>query len=213
MMERASERVLHALKAAGPQTAAVLARRLGVTAVAARQHLARLAEDGLVAFEDRREGVGRPKRAWSLTAVGHGRFPDSHAVLTVELIAAAGQVFGPEGLERLIAVREKASLAQYRGRLAGKATLPARVKALAAIRSEEGYMAEMRRDADGTLWLIENHCPVCAAAKVCQGLCRSELAIFRRVLGPAAEVKRKEHLLGGARRCAYRIRETGVDVR
>jgi len=206
MTERAAERVLHALKAAGPQTAAALARRLGVSAVAARQHLAALAREGLVAFEDRRLGVGRPKRAWALTAAGHGRFPDSHGVLTVELIAAAHEVFGAEGVAKLVAARERASLAQYRRRLEGKAALPARVRALAALRSEEGYMAECLREPDGTLWLIENHCPVCAAATACQGLCRSELAIFRRVLGAGAEVKRKEHLLGGARRCAYRIR-------
>jgi predicted ArsR family transcriptional regulator len=67
-------------------------------------------------------------------------------------------------------------------------------------------MAEWRRDPDGTLWLIENHCPICIAARACQNLCRSELAIFQSVLGADAVVERTEHLLAGARRCAYRIR-------
>ena len=49
MKHRGSLRVLHALKASGPQTAEALGRRLGMTAVGARQHLLRLQEDALVA--------------------------------------------------------------------------------------------------------------------------------------------------------------------
>jgi predicted ArsR family transcriptional regulator len=78
------------------------------------------------------------------------------------------------------------------------------VARLAKIRAREGYMAEWRRDGDGFL-LVENHCPICAAATACQGFCRSELEIFRDALGGDAEVERVEHLLAGARRCAYRI--------
>jgi predicted ArsR family transcriptional regulator len=65
-------------------------------------------------------------------------------------------------------------------------------------------MAECVAKADGSLLLIENHCPVCAAAQACQGLCRSELEIFRSVLNGAA-VERTDHILAGGRRCAYRI--------
>ena len=38
------------------------------------------------------------------------------------------------------------------------------------IRTEEGYMADIKRD-DGALLLVENHNPVCEAATECQGLC------------------------------------------
>jgi predicted ArsR family transcriptional regulator len=58
---------------------------------------------------------------------------------------------------------------------------------------------------DGSLRLVENHCPICAAATACTGLCDGELDLFRQVLGPGVEVVREEHLLAGARRCAYRI--------
>src|SRR5262245_21939535 len=103
MEDKGATRVLYALKSTGPQGADTLARRLKVTVVAARQQLGRLLEKGLVRFEDRREGVGRPKRVWSLSDAGHARFPDSHAALTVDLIRAVGSTFGAEGLERVIA--------------------------------------------------------------------------------------------------------------
>jgi predicted ArsR family transcriptional regulator len=73
------------------------------------------------------------------------------------------------------------------------------------VRSREGYMASIVEEAKGKFLLIEDHCPICAAAAACQGLCRLELEIFRAVLGPGIVVERIEHILAGARRCAYRI--------
>lgn len=212
MTDRTTDRLLHALKATGSQTATTLARRLDVTAVAVRQHLDNLAADDLVAHEDRREGVGRPRRYWRLTDAGHARFPDNHAGLTVEILTAVSRVFGEAGLDKLIAQRERETLAAYRGRLASAATLDARVKALARVRTEEGYMAECRATGDGGYLLVENHCPICVAARTCQGLCRSELAVFAAVLGDGVSVTRVDHILAGARRCAYRIAPAGEVV-
>lgn len=205
MEDKGATRVLYALKSTGPQSAGALARRLKVTVVATRQQLGRLLEKGLVSFEDRREGVGRPKRVWSLSDAGHARFPDSHAALTVDLIQAVGSAFGAEGLERVIAEREKATRRLYAERVRPGRSLAERARLLAEQRAEEGYMAEVKRQADGSLLLIENHCPICVAARACQGFCRSELTLFRDVLGPDAKVEREEHILAGARRCAYRI--------
>jgi predicted ArsR family transcriptional regulator len=205
MQNKGAARVLYALKLLGPQTADALARRLKVTVVAARQQLGRLSDKGLVAFEDRRQGVGRPSRVWSLSESGHARFPDSHAAVTLDLIRAVEAVFGPEGLDRIIGERERETHRIYAGRLRPGRSLADRARLLAEQRTEEGYMAEVKRLPDGALLLVENHCPICAAAKACQGFCRSELSLFREVLGPGATVEREEYILAGARRCAYRI--------
>lgn len=205
MEDRGAARVLYALKSTGPQSADALARRLKVTVVASRQQLGRLLDKGLVGFEDRREGVGRPKRVWALSEAGHAQFPDSHASLTVDLIQAIGSALGSDALERVIAEREKATRRLYAERVRPGRSLAERAKLLAEQRAEEGYMAEVKRQPDGSLLLIENHCPICVAAKACQGFCRSELALFRDVLGADAKVEREEHILAGARRCAYRV--------
>ena len=201
--DRAADRLLYALKSLGPQTAATLAGHLEVTAVAVRQTLERLEAEDLVAFEDRRVSVGRPKRFWTLTAAGHNRFPDRHSALTLELINATAAIFGEEGLDRLIAHREDKTRQSYGTALAGLG-LPEKVARLAQLRSAEGYMAEARSE-NGELFLIENHCPICVAATRCQNFCRSELSIFREALGPGVAVERVEHIVSGARRCAYRI--------
>lgn len=202
--DRSAERLLHALKAAGPQTAASLAARLAVTPVAVRQQLQKLATLGLVQYEDQRRSVGRPKRHWQLSEAGHARFADNHAGLALELIGAVDAVFGAAGLDRLIAHREQGLLAGYRAALDGATSLEERLAALAEQRSAEGYMAALEPQPDGSFLLLENHCPICAAAAQCQGLCRSEAAMFAALLAPA-RVSRVEHVLSGGRRCAYRV--------
>jgi predicted ArsR family transcriptional regulator len=202
----AADRLLYQLKSLGPVTTQGLAERLGITTMGARKHLLTLREQGLVECEQRVEGVGRPAQYWSLTGSGHARFPDRHAEMTVQLIGNVRTLFGEAGLEQLIAVREAEAERIYRERLAGSANLAERLARLAAVRSEEGYMAELIEEKEEGSWLlVENHCPICAAASSCQGFCRSELLLFRLCLGEEAVVERVEHLLSGARRCAYRI--------
>lgn len=206
--DRAADRLLYALKSTGPQTAATLAEQLDVTAVAIRQTLERLQAEGLVDYEDHRVSVGRPKRHWQLTAQGHTRFPDRHSALTLELINATATIFGEEGLDKLISHREARTTAAYGEALRGL-PLAEKVRRLAELRSAEGYMAEARSE-DGQMLLVENHCPICIAATRCQNFCRSELEVFETVLGPGVVVERIEHIVSGARRCAYRIREAAA---
>jgi predicted ArsR family transcriptional regulator len=206
-----ADNILFLLKTRGPQTAQQLAQRLELTSMGARRQLESALDKGLVDYEDVADKVGRPSRHWQLSDAGHARFPDRHADLTLQMITQVRALFGEKGLDKLIAAREQESEVAYRAALAAtdaEASKPlvARVEALALARDAEGYMAETEIQPDGSLLLIENHCPICAAATSCQGFCRSELQVFQRVLGDDCEVERAEHLLSGARRCVYVIR-------
>jgi predicted ArsR family transcriptional regulator len=205
-MAATRDRLLFLLKSLGTATTATLAGRLGISPQAAREQLALLEADGLIAWEDVATGRGRPKRHWRLTEAAQSRFPDTHAALAVELIGAIRSELGNAALDRLIARREADTAAQYKAALAACRRLDLKVMKLAELRSAEGYMAEVAKTEDGRgFLLIENHCPICAAARACQNFCRAELEVFRQALGDGAEVTRTEHLLAGARRCAYRI--------
>lgn len=202
-----AERLLALLKSRGPQTAAELGAALGTTGENARQQLVKLAADGLATAQTTAQGVGRPTQVWRLTERGHARFPDGHAELTVSLLRGVREVLGAEALDQLIAAREDQMRVAYDAALAAAQDVEARLTALAEIRTGEGYMAEWRPAEDGDGWLlVENHCPICAAAAFCQGFCRAELTIFQEALGPDCTVERDEHILLGARRCAYRVR-------
>lgn len=201
--------LLDTLKRGGPQSAAILSEALDVTPMAVRQHLYALEAEGLVANSSKPAGRGRPTKAWALTDEAARIFPDAHQGLAVELLKSVEALFGPEGTEKVIARHSEVQRAAYERRLAGVSSLKTRLERLADARSDEGYMASVERD--GADWLfMENHCPVCAAAKICTRLCANELQVFQTVLGPEVSITREEHILAGARRCLYRISKTSI---
>ncbi|MEE2690702.1 MAG: metalloregulator ArsR/SmtB family transcription factor [Pseudomonadota bacterium] len=201
-------KLLDLLKRQGGQSSAELGDALGVTPMAARLHLYEMQKEGLVDCVARPSEPGqrgRPVKVWALTEDSARVFPDAHQGLAVGMIESVSKLFGEEGLKKLIAEHGNRQRAAYAEKLAGAKTLGERVKRLAQARDAEGYMAEARRD--GRDWLlVENHCPICSAAKACTRLCANELQVFADTLGEGARVEREEHILAGARRCAYRVK-------
>jgi predicted ArsR family transcriptional regulator len=206
--ERKTRRaIVKLLKTDGPLGSAQLAERLGLTAMAVRLHLYALQSEGLVTAEDRPVPVGRPAKFWRLTREADRHFPEAYAELSVALIDAMQETFGEEGLNRVLASRCERQRADYAKRIRPSDSLEKRLRELARLRTEEGYMAEVKREeVGGGLLLVENHCPICAAANACQGFCSTELELFRSALGPGVQVERVEHIVSGDRRCAYRVK-------
>src|SRR5215204_219513 len=205
--ERKTRRAITKLKKTeGPSDSAQLAERMGLTAMAVRQHLYALQREGLVTAEERPVPIGRPAKFWRLTREADKLFPEAYAELSVALIDSVKDAFGEEGLERVLTSRSARQKSDYSKRIRPGDPLERKLQELAKVRSEEGYMAEIRRDDDGSFLLVENHCPICAAANACQGFCSTELDLFRSVLGPGVEVERVEHVVSGDQRCAYRVR-------
>ena len=173
-----------------------------------RQHLQQLESENLVEpLAPVAQPRGRPVRTWQLTSAGHARFPDAHASVTAEIIASVRDLLGEDSLDQIIRHRGEQSYQHYLAGVGAESSLQARVIALARLRTEEGYMADVQLVSEHEVLLIENHCPICIAAKSCQGFCRNELDTFRRLLGENTTVEREEYLLAGGRRCTYRIRQ------
>src|SRR5580765_1309773 len=174
--------IVRLLKRDGAMHSAAIAARLKVTPMAVRQHLYELQREKLVTADERKVPLGRPAKYWQLTREADRLFPDAYAELSVALIGAMQQTLGSDGMQRVLDTRFAQMREAYRKRIAQGTPLSVKLKELARIRTEEGYMAEVRRDGDAWLF-IENHCPICAAATSCQGLCVSEMDLFRSVLG------------------------------
>ncbi|WP_248561683.1 hypothetical protein [Niallia sp. NCCP-28] len=52
---------------------------------------------------------------------------------------------------------------------------------MADLRTEEGYMAEIKQEEDHSYLLMEKHCPICAVASACSGFCNKEKKLFQAV--------------------------------
>ncbi|ACY86276.1 helix-turn-helix transcriptional regulator [Edwardsiella piscicida] len=198
------ELILLQLKSLGPQSAKMLAERIAITTMGVRQHLQQLEQRELVCYEESRTKVGRPTRFWSLTNKGHAQFPDRHRDLSRTLLEGTQKLFGSQGVEQLIEIREDALYARYVSELALHPEGEARFHALARLRQDDGYMAEVEFENNAVV-LIENHCPIGVAANTCGKLCHSELRLLNRLLGSKYHVERVEHIISDSRRCAYRI--------
>lgn len=86
----------------------------------------------------------------------------------MQLLRLIRTQLGDNALELLIDSREQETRDQYCQAMVGVSNVAERVERLVAIRTGEGYMAQSQVEADGTILLIENHCPIWAAAASCQ---------------------------------------------
>lgn len=201
-----SQQILHFIKTEHEVTAGLLSEKLGITKEGARLHLVKLHELGYIQKSTISKGVGRPITIYHLTEKGEQEFPDAHAQITVDLLNSVKRLLGDNALELLISDKEKETYNRYQNQLAACNTLESRLEMLAKLRTQEGYMAQWERKEDG-YYLIENHCPICAAATACQGFCRAELKNFKQLIGDDYQVERTKHIVSGGQRCVYRITE------
>lgn len=196
--------ILTHLHTHGEAGAADLGAVLGITAGAVRQQLRPLVAEDWVAHRDIRPGPGRPRRRYRLTRAAEGLFPHAYGDLAVDLLGhIAAEDTGM--LEHAFDQRRRARVAAARGRLARHGpSLKARVREVARILDEQGYMASAEVH-DGDLMLTEHNCAILAVARRHRCACSSELDFLRDAL-PDAEIERVRHIAGGETACAYRIR-------
>src|SRR5215475_11576898 len=200
---RTRRAIVKLLKTEGALDSTRLAKKLRVTPMAVRQHLYALQKEKMVNAEEHPVPLGRPAKFWKLTREADRLFPDAYAELSVALLDAVGETFGTSGVDRLLQTRLARQKREYAARIDRDAPLSKKLQQLAKIRTEEGYMAEVHADGPKAFVFLENHCPICAAATACQGLCATEIELFQSVLGPGVRISRTEHIIDGERRCAY----------
>ena len=93
----------------------------------------------------------------------------------------------------------------------GPQTLADRVRELAAIQDEQGYLCHATIEPDGvTFRLAEHNCAIYQVAAAYPGACNAEEELFRDVLG--AGVVRESHIASGDRCCSYTVREPATSA-
>lgn len=198
--------ILVALRKRGEARADELAQLLGVTASAARQQLAPLSAAGLLEHRDERAGPGRPRRVYRLAPAADALFPTAYGELTSELLDHIGAE-DPALLRRAFERRGRTRVEQARSRLAGR-DFEGRVRELAAILDEAGYLADAQPLDDGGYRIVEHNCAILAVARHHDHACTTELGFLRAVL-PDADVRRVAHIVSGSTACVYEVRPTG----
>jgi DeoR family transcriptional regulator, suf operon transcriptional repressor len=198
--------ILESLKKRGELTADDLAAQLGFTTSGVRQHLVALTSDGLVAHRQVREGPGRPRHCYHLTAAADALFPRAYSDLTNELLGYASDD-DPELVERLFERRRRRRVEDARVRLASRKDFAQKVEELARILDEDGYLADFEAQPDGSFLVTEHNCAILGVARRYGQACSSEIGFLREAL-PEASIERIQHMIAGAHSCAYEVKPT-----
>jgi predicted ArsR family transcriptional regulator len=201
------------LRLDGPSSPDQLAEHLGASRTGVLQQLRALEAANLVTRQTVRHGVGRPRHLYDVTPDAQELFPTNYDALAAGLLAAIEAVGGDDLLDQVFAARRRQLGARVRERLAESvgpdATLVDRVRELAVIQADHGYLADTVLDADGTIRLREHNCAIYHIAEGSPAACQAELELFSEVLG--ADVVREQHIASGDRCCQYRIAEKPAD--
>jgi predicted ArsR family transcriptional regulator len=190
--DRTRDLVARTILERGPQNAADLADRLGLSPAAIRRHLEALVAEGLLVEREPRpsthRGRGRPARTYALTDEGRAAFPHAYDDLANTALRYLRET-GGEAAVTAFAEHRAATLAEkLRASVSRDAPIADRANALARALSDSGYAsttATVGDDAAGVhgVQICQHHCPVAHVAAEFPELCEAETRAFAEVLG------------------------------
>ncbi len=204
--DRAILVVLRELGATSPET---LASRLGASPARVRQRLRMLKGAGFVVRHSIRHGVGRPRHLYDVTPAAQPALPANYDGLAETLLRSIRSVGGDALVDEVFQARRRILSdrirARFEQRLGAGATLADKVRELAMLQDENGYLcrAAALDGPAGPLELRQSNCAIISAASGHPAACRAELQLMEEVLD--AKVSRVAHIASGDRACTYRI--------
>lgn len=195
-------RILELLKRQGEQPVGELSDRLGLATETVRGHLKALVGHGLAhRAGSRKDGPGRPEILYRLSDEAEALFPHGEGRLLRELTAFLTEEGHDDVLEDFFEHRLGRQREEARERvrdLEGRE----RLEEVAAILTEEGFMAEVVEEGDHP-GLRLCHCPLKEMVAVSRLPCRAEIAWIRELLGE--ELARRSWMPEGDRTCSYDV--------
>ncbi len=190
--DRTRDAVARAVLERGPQNAADLAERLGLSPAAIRRHLDALVSDGLLLEREPRpslhRGRGRPARTYALTDEGRAAFPHAYDDLANTALRYLRETGGEDAVTAFAEHRAATLSIKLRAAVDPGAPLATRANALAAALSDHGYASTTQAVGDDDagvhgIQICQHHCPVAHVAAEFPELCEAETRAFADVLG------------------------------
>jgi predicted ArsR family transcriptional regulator len=188
--DRTRDAVARLIHEGGPQSAAALAGRLGLSAAGVRRHLDALVADGLLAEREPRpspnRGRGRPARIYALTDAGRAAFPHAYDDLATTALRYLRETGGEAAVTAFAEHRADSLATGLKDRIDRRATTATRARALAEGLSANGYAATTEVNSGSGMpgvQICQHHCPVAHVAAEFPELCEAETRAFEKVLG------------------------------
>jgi len=194
--------LLSGLKRLGTVTIEELAAEAFLSPAATRQHLMALSLQGLVQYDQVRQGPGRPRHVFSLTPESESLFPQAYDEALDIVLAALGEE-GEETQARVLERARELSFERYLSHMRG-ADPAARLEEVRVAFEKGGYHPAVDWTDASHARLNFMHCPIARIVERSPNACASELACIARAL-PGATVERTKSRTTGAPRCTYEM--------
>lgn len=195
------ERILHCLMAHPRSTINELAGELGINAISVRHHLQNLQAEALVAAEEERHGVGRPRLVYYLTEAGLEKFPTRYFRLTNRLIERMKETLPSTMVAQIFTEMADSILSNYEEELTGLSP-EERLELVKTLLEDEGYSVDWE-EKDGKVTIRGIICPYYQIGQAHPEVCSVDQTLISRILGIAPE--NIQRVADGEYHCRYEI--------
>ncbi|MDR2463271.1 MAG: winged helix-turn-helix transcriptional regulator [Verrucomicrobiales bacterium] len=179
-----------------------LCERVGLSYMGVKQHCLALEREGYLDTWRRPKGMGRPEKAYRLTHTAQEFFPSEYGNFTTEILDSVREVYGANAADKILFNIYRNETEKLRAKI-NAYNLEDKMRQLAALREERGYMSEyyFNRD-DGRQEIIEYNSPILLCIDRFAILRDLEQRLFENVLG--VKIQRDEERVSGLYKCSFR---------
>ncbi len=207
-MKSTRDRILQTLLRQPRRTINELAVAVGINPISVRHHLTNLQVEGLVAAEEERHGVGRPRLVYFLTETGMERFPTRYLRLTTRLLSQMKETMPAPVVAKLFSEMADGLAQEYADQMTGM-SMEERLEVARSLLTEEGFTVEWEKD--GSQYRIhEITCPYLQVGQDHPEVCTVDQTLISKMLAVPAE--KVQCILNGDVHCTYVV-EAGAKVK
>jgi predicted ArsR family transcriptional regulator len=205
-MKSTRDKILQTLLRRPRATINELAEAVGINPISVRHHLTNLQMEGLIAAEEERHGVGRPRLTYVLTEDGMEKFPTRYLRLTTRLLAQMKEKLPQPMVGELFKQVATDLASEHEEQLRGL-SVEERIAVLQDLLADEGFVVEWEKK--GSQYFIhEITCPYLQVGQNHPEVCTVDQTLISKML--AVPANKIQCILSGASHCTYVVQATAV---
>lgn len=205
-MKSTKDRILQTLLRKPRITINEVAEAVGINPISVRHHLTNLQMEGLIAADEERHGVGRPRLVYSLTEDGMERFPTKYLRLTTRLLAQMKETMPAPMVSKLFNQIAEDLANEYSSQIKGM-DMEERLEFVKELLAQEGFTVEWEKKGND-YQIHEISCPYYQIGVAHPEVCTVDQTLISRMLAlPANKV---QCILDGGSHCTYVVQPARV---
>lgn len=197
------DRIIVLLKRTGGMTAEDLSKQIGITPMGVRQHLLSLERKGMVGYEARKHGIGRPVFIYKLTEKADEVFPKNYDRFALEVLKDIESLDGRPKIDELFRMRKERLLKERAALIDPALDMNERIRAISKLLQNQGYFVDLKDNSKDSFTLSQFNCPLSRVAMQYPEACKYEVELYNELFGRA--VSRVSCMAQGDASCTFNI--------